>query len=122
MRSMAAWTSVVSAVGGWTVRPASLKATTPMMTPSGRRSTMALATALAASIRDGETSPAAMLPDTSKVSISVPSRWGSATVAWGRARPTASTTSAATTRAAGSRSRIARRAGRPRDRPRAARR
>jgi hypothetical protein len=82
---MAAVTWVESSVGTWTEKPLSLKATTPMRTVGGWRATNARAAALAASIRVGARSSAAMLPETSKTSMTVPSTRGTLTTACGRA-------------------------------------
>ena len=72
-RSIAASTSVWSSVGAWTEKPLSLNATTPISTLGGWRSTKRRAAALAASMRVGSMSSAAMLPETSKARITVPS-------------------------------------------------
>ena len=84
-RSIAAATWAGSSVGTWTDSPLSLKATTPIRTVGGWRSTNARAAALAASIRVGGRSVAAMLPDTSKARMTVPSTRGTLTTACGRA-------------------------------------
>ena len=55
-----------SFVGTWIEKPLSLNATTPIRTDVGWRSTNVRAAALAASIRVGARSSAAMLPETSK--------------------------------------------------------
>ena len=89
---MAASTSALTVVGGCVTSPPSLKATTPISTESGWRSTKARAAALAASIRVGSRSSARMLFDTSKARITVPSTWGSPTLdlrAGRRPRPAA---------------------------------
>ena len=75
-RLIAASTVAWSLVGAWTDRPASLKATTPTITPGGWRSTKSSVAALAASIRVGFRSSAAMLPETSKARMTVPSARG----------------------------------------------
>src|SRR6516162_8463571 len=84
-RSIAAVTIVGSAVGTWTEKPLSLNATTPILTVGGWRWTNASAAAFAASIRVGAMSVAAMLFETSKSRITVPSTRGTLTTAWGRA-------------------------------------
>src|SRR5436305_1199826 len=85
MRAIAASTVAWSLVGSWTASPASLNATTPMTTPSGRASTMDRAAAFAASMRVGLTSSAAIDPETSNSSIIVPSSRGRPTTARGLA-------------------------------------
>ena len=96
-RSIAWITDAWSEVGASTDSPASENATTPITTPGGWRSTIAFAAALAASSRVGWTSSAAMLPETSNVSMIVPSTRGRATVACGRAIAIANSTRAAMT-------------------------
>ena len=73
-RSIAASTVAWSLVGCWTETPESLKATTPIDDArAAARSTKSLAAALAAAIRVGCRSVAAMLPETSKARMTVPS-------------------------------------------------
>ena len=86
-RSMAVRISPCSLVGCYTIRPPLPKATTPILIVAGCCSTKARAAALAASIRVGSRSSAAMLLETSKARITVPSTRGSETFAWGRASP-----------------------------------
>ena len=62
---MALSTWVWSLVGTWIEKPLSLNATTPIRIEDGWRSTNARAAVLAASIRVGLRSSAAMLPETS---------------------------------------------------------
>ena len=108
---MAASTSALVVVGGWVTNPPSLKATTPISTESGWRSTKARAAVLAASIRVGSRSSARMLFDTSKARITVPSRRGSPTLTSGRPKATTKSTRAPRNSANGTwRSRLARRA------------
>ena len=72
-RSIADTTVLWSLVGRWTEMPESLKATTPIVMPEGWRATKSFAATLAASIRVGFRSVAAMLPETSKARMTVPS-------------------------------------------------
>ena len=74
-----------SLVGTWTENPLSLKATTPIRTVAGWFATKVRAAALAASIRVGVRSVAAMLPETSKARMTVPSSLGTLTTLCGRA-------------------------------------
>ena len=108
-RSIAATTSDGSLVGTWTEKPLSLKATTPMRTELGWRSTNVRAAAFAASIRVGARSVAAMLPETSKARITVPSIRGTPITLCGRASDATRIVRPATTSTAGSRRRIPRR-------------
>ena len=59
-------------VGTWIEKPLSLNATTPIRTDGGWPATKSRAAALAASIRVGVRSSAAMLPETSKARMTVP--------------------------------------------------
>jgi hypothetical protein len=77
-----------SLVGTCTVKPLSLNATTPTNTLDGWRSTKSRAASLAASIRDGFRSSAAMLPDTSNARMTTPSIRGRLTTVCGRASET----------------------------------
>ncbi len=110
-RSIAAITEPWSLVGVWIETPESLKATTPIVTLDGWRATKSSAAALAASIRVGARSVAAMLAETSKARMTVPSCLGRATTAWGLARATDMTTSPQRKSAGGTRFR--RRISRP---------
>src|SRR5512140_3684196 len=62
-----------SLVGTCTEKPLSLKATTPISTVVGWRLMKSIAAALAASMRVGVRSVAAILPETSKARMTVPS-------------------------------------------------
>ena len=77
-----------SFVGACTEKPLSLKATTPICTVSGCCSTKSRAAALAASMRVGFRSSAAMLPETSNARMTVPSTLGRLTTVCGRASAT----------------------------------
>jgi hypothetical protein len=79
-------TAARSPVGGCVEIPESLNTTTPMRTDGGDSSAKASAAALAASIRLGATSVAAILPDTSKARRTVPSSRGTPMTLCGRAR------------------------------------
>ncbi len=94
-RFTAASTWLRLVVGRWAMTPLSPNATTPIRMDGGWFSTNRRAAAFAASIREGRRSVAAMLVDTSKARITVPSRRGSRIVAWGRASPIASRDKAA---------------------------
>jgi hypothetical protein len=87
-RLIAAMTAALSVTGAWTELPLSLNATTPIWTVGGWRSMNERAAALAASMRVGVKSVAAMLPDTSNARMTVPSKRGTLTAAWGRASAT----------------------------------
>src|SRR5207302_6743543 len=76
-------------------------ATTPIRTVDGWRATKARAAVLAASIRVGFTSAAAMLFEVSMARITVPSRLGVRTVVVGRASATINTASATAKKANG---------------------
>ena len=102
---IAASTAAWSLVGAWTARPASLKATTPITTLRGWRSTKSWAATLAASMRVGFRSSAAMLPETSKARMTVPSSRGRETTPCGRARAMVMTAKPARKSAAGNRRR-----------------
>ena len=85
---MAPRTWAWSRVGTWIEKPLSLNATTPIRIEDGWRSTNARAAALAASIRVGLRSSAAMLPETSNERMTVPSTRGTLTTLCGRASAT----------------------------------
>ena len=104
-RSMAARTRAWSLVGTWIEKPLSLKATTPISIVAGWRSTNPRAAALAASIRVGARSSAAMLPETSNERMTVPSTRGTLTTLCGRATARTRIVRPATNSAAGSRRR-----------------
>ena len=88
-------------LGAWTAIPESLNATIPIAMPGGWCWTKSVAIALAASIRVGGWSVAAMLPDTSNARTTVPCPTGSATVPCGRAIATTIPVRASTNSAAG---------------------
>jgi hypothetical protein len=94
-----------SSVGTWIEKPVSLNATTPIRTVGGWCWTKASAAALAASIRVGARSVAAMLFDTSNARIAVPSTRGTLTTACGRAIAKTTSVSPSTRQAAGPRRR-----------------
>ncbi len=102
---MAASTVPWSLVGAWTEKPLSLNATTPITTLAGWCSTKSRAAALAASIRVGLKSSAAMLPDTSNARITVPSSLGRLTTPCGRVRAKTSMVMPRRNRPAGTRRR-----------------
>jgi hypothetical protein len=79
---MAPW----SLLGSCTEKPLSLKAITPICMLGGCCWTNSRAAALAASRREGFMSVAAMLSETSKARMTVPSTRGRVTTASGRAR------------------------------------
>ena len=88
-RSMVSFKASSSSVGVCTISPPSPKATMPILADAGRRSTMAFAANLAASILVGSTSSAAMLDDTSNARTTIPSSRGTGSVSCGRAEATA---------------------------------
>ncbi len=102
-RSIAATSSARSAVGVCVEKPVSLKTTVPMRTELGWPSMNASAAVLAASIRVGATSVAAMLPETSNARMTVPSRRGTPMTLCGRASEKTRIVMPRTVRAAGMR-------------------
>ena len=100
-RPIAARTVAWSLVGCWTAMPESLKATTPMTTLGGWRWTKSVAAAIAAAIRVGWRSVAAMLPEMSKARMTVPSWRGTSIRPCGRASATTITVKPATRRTPG---------------------